>query len=66
MDGCERVRRGVIVDQAVIDWEGWDDPAIRRREHSSARRTAARHRPSSARTDKHAGLEVVFFLGKGS
>lgn len=28
IDGCERVRRGVIVDQAVIDWEGWDDPAI--------------------------------------
>ena len=26
--GCERVRRSVIVDQAVVDWEGWDDPAI--------------------------------------
>ena len=25
--GCQRVRR-VIVNQAVIDWEGWDDPAI--------------------------------------
>ena len=26
--GCERVRRSVIVDQAVVDWEGWSDPAI--------------------------------------
>ena len=27
-DGCERGRRSVIVDQAAIDWEGWDDPSV--------------------------------------
>lgn len=27
-DGCERARRSVIVDQAAIDWEGWDSPCV--------------------------------------
>lgn len=28
-DGSDRGRRrSVIVDQAAIDWEGWDDPAV--------------------------------------
>ena len=26
--GCERVRRSVIADQALINWEGWNDPDI--------------------------------------
>lgn len=27
-DGYERGRRSVIVDQAVVDWESWNDPTV--------------------------------------
>ena len=28
IDGYERGRRSVIVDQAVVDWEGWNGPTV--------------------------------------